>query len=368
MKFFSSLRYSVSVLSLVILTMLNPQLSYAADDDEPAPCSGSGVDCLIGGYGTQVLKQMARLPKEGPIITDTWPAQSGFFKTPTLPITILDSQKALETLFQSPGNPETNQPTANLLYAFNFSGGAECPNPNTSSAKESCKIPADKTLNNINFNTFFGPLTYDATQEAAAKNFLQLSALTAQPFPLTNIADILKDKNDFVATTATPEYQKYLSLLRLYATVQSTALSNLYQFYNERLPYAAKKDGEKSVDKDGKELDTKIVAALKAAKLEAETTSPLQLENYMATHRLTEMGTDKDGKEVPKWLFELMKDNTAMLQRQMLILQAENLAETHRLRMSIDRLTATTSMMMLQNSYNMRQQLESVAGGIKPSA
>jgi len=363
MKLLMSLRYAILTITMFIPGLINPQLSYAEEPKSvtDAPSCG-GIDCLIAGYGKDVRSFLIQMPVEKVTVMSLWQAQSNYFKFPTPEITINTSSDALKQYFQSSNSVLADAGTAyNVLSTFDITNIKNCDSP--LSLSDSCKKSAASAIDNINFNLFFGPLTYSDTQQQSALSFLKMSTLQNIPFELADISSLLQKPADgaapkFSTVNANNEDLKnYLALVRLYAALQATVMSNMYQFYNERLPF-------------GDNADPKIKAALaelnkrdpKNIPNDPNKISPLELENYMATHRITETNTDNSSS----WFLRLTENSPAMLQRQLVILQTENLAETHRLRMSIDRLTATMSMMMMQNAYNMRMQVDMAAKKIKP--
>jgi hypothetical protein len=134
------------------------------------------------------------------------------------------------------------------------------------------------------------------------------------------------------------QIQEYLALLRAYLATQTVALSNLYQLYAER----------QAIDPDT--VDPALRSALHA--VASQTPGPLsrlKLENFMATRRILDKNWYKN---------DLLNENPATLQRQQIELLAENLAESYQTRMTLERLLATMSVLVLELNGQARTQLE----------
>jgi hypothetical protein len=76
--------------------------------------------------------------------------------------------------------------------------------------------------------------------------------------------------------------------------------------------------------------------------------SQLQVENYMTSRRIID----------PQWVANLSKDGPAALLRQMVVLLAENLTESYNNRLATERLTATMSLLALEQTNALQQQLQ----------
>lgn len=207
-------------------------------------------------------------------------------------------------------------------------------------------------------------MVYDAAQKIAATNFIKAATLQGLPVKQADISKMLQgdsdqDGKDFTTFYNTNEtLKKYLAALRQYTTVQTTAISNLTREYNERLPLST---GNEDQDKNS-DLG-KLAQALSEQRnsnfpSDLKKVSRRYLEHYLATRRVND----------PEWYKSLSSNYPAMLQRQMVMLQAENLAETYRLRMAIDRLTATMSVAMMQTGYNAQVQIEALRNQLNSEA
>ena len=86
--------------------------------------------------------------------------------------------------------------------------------------------------------------------------------------------------------------------------------------------------------------------------------SQLQVENYMATRRITNQG----------WVASLSNDGPAALMRQMVILLAENLSESYTNHMAIERLNATMTALELQQAVALRSSVQQDINNIKNNA
>jgi hypothetical protein len=75
----------------------------------------------------------------------------------------------------------------------------------------------------------------------------------------------------------------------------------------------------------------------------------------MATRRILDKNWYKD---------DLIRENPATLQRQQVELLAENLAESYQTRMTLERLLATMSVLVLELNGNQRAQLQNQAQNI----
>jgi hypothetical protein len=87
------------------------------------------------------------------------------------------------------------------------------------------------------------------------------------------------------------------------------------------------------------------------AALSHQTSGPislLKLENFMATRRILDKNWYKN---------DLIHENPATLQRQQVELLAENLAESYQTRMTLERLLATMSVLVLELNNQGRSQL-----------
>lgn len=129
--------------------------------------------------------------------------------------------------------------------------------------------------------------------------------------------------------------KEYLANLRSYLATQSIAVSNLYQLYAERQPLNPNDPVVKST----------------IGQLPNEIKGPysiLKLENYMATRRILNKNWYKN---------DLIQENPTTLQRQQVELLAENLSESYHTRMTLERLLATMSVLVLELNNQGRTKL-----------
>lgn len=217
-------------------------------------------------------------------------------------------------------------------------------NPNTKINPELKKNP----LQSIDINSLLQPLSYNDTEADEAKNVINALSGSLMPINLINFDQLISNlsgskENNLNATLQKKETQAYLATLRSYLATQTVALNNLYQLFTERQKI------------DSNKLDPALRPAFQA--VAAETDGPislLKLENYMATRRILSK----------KWHNDLISENPATLQRQQVELLAENLAESYQTRMTLERLLATMSVLVLELNSNERIQLQNQAQSI----
>ncbi|WP_010597352.1 hypothetical protein [Rickettsiella massiliensis] len=136
------------------------------------------------------------------------------------------------------------------------------------------------------------------------------------------------------------DIQDYLATLRNYLAVQAVALGNLSQLYAER---------QEISDKQLSQLPKTTADAVETfKKTNPGPISALKLENFMATRRILDNN----------WYTNLQKENPATLQREQTQLLAENLAQSYQMRMTLERLLATMSVLVLELNAQTRGQLQ----------
>ena len=172
-----------------------------------------------------------------------------------------------------------------------------------------------------------------------------INALSGSLMPINTInfnqlvANLSGDKeNNLKYELQKKQTQTYLASLRSYLATQTMALSNLYQLYAERQPI------------DPSKADPAVRSLL--ATLSGQTSGPislLKLENIMTTRRILDKNWYKN---------DLINENPATLQRQQVELLAENLSESYQIRMTLERLLATMSVLVLEFNGQVRTQLQ----------
>ncbi|MFZ0219723.1 MAG: hypothetical protein WAL30_05920 [Candidatus Aquirickettsiella sp.] len=213
-------------------------------------------------------------------------------------------------------------------------------NPNTEINHNLEKYP----LKSIDINSLLQPISYnDDTEADEAKNVINALNGSLMPINIINFNQLVANlsgnkKNNLNAKLQEKQVQAYLATLRSYLATQTVALNNLYQLYTERQKI------------DSSKLDPNLRPAFRA--LSSQTKAPislLKLENFMATRRIL----DKT------WYKDLIQANPATLQRQQVELLAENLSESYQTRMTLERLLATMSVLVLEFNGQVRTQLQS---------
>lgn len=330
--------------TLVVLSF--SQLAFADKDTQN----------LIGGYGSSdpAFQILVKRPVDGPLIIAQDNSQLLYVPFPTNPFTIEQTLKSLSQFFVPAIVPDQSQLMESNRLSFGPPGTPPPSGPNY--WKAGAQAPADTEKQrqsapfaNIDVNSLLGPLVYKDDQKKTAENFINAASGQSTPFNTVDLVDLAKQRNAqnpnsppttaaALATTPNTDVAKYLASLRTYATLQAVGMSNLYQFYAERLP--------SNVD----EQQNKVLAdALKGINM--PNASQLQVENYMATRRLTD----------PQWVASLSNDSPAALLRQIAILLAENLLMSYNNHMATERLTVTMTMLELQQAATTRQMLDQTA-------
>lgn len=186
-------------------------------------------------------------------------------------------------------------------------------------------------LKSVDVNSLLQPISYSDTEAAEAKNVINALSSSLDPINPINfnqlIANLSGDKAiNIKAKLQEKQIQEYLAALRNYLATQTMALSNLYQLYTERQAI------------DPNKADPAVRPALRAL-AGTGPVSLLKLENFMATRRILDKNWYKN---------DLINENPATLQRQQVELLAENLAESYQTRMTLERLLATMSVLVLE--------------------
>ncbi|MDQ8039609.1 MAG: hypothetical protein REH83_04305 [Rickettsiella sp.] len=313
-----------SFLSFTLLASTLSTPSYATD---PSDVSG-GIDSLVAGFGRGSIKAgvMWQEPTNNAVTISTDIAQATYLLSPNSPFVGPLTQKLLSQL-ASGGKDPTND-----IYSFTW-----IPN-----AKPDLQIDKEP-LKSIDVNSLLQPITYKNDLESnEAKNVIDALSGSLSPLNTINfnqlVANLSGDKaNNIKAKLNEKQIQAYLSALRSYTATQTIALSNLYQLFTERQAI------------DPKTLPSNLKTAFEAVNGQVKgPLSTLQLENFMATRRII----DKN------WHKGLLDENPAALQREQTQLLAENLAESYQTRMTLERLLATMSVLVLEFNAQIRTQLQ----------
>ncbi|WP_339049942.1 hypothetical protein [Rickettsiella endosymbiont of Xylota segnis] len=301
--------------------------SYANIGPVPTPdFTTISIKNLVAGYGsTAISKNLMNTAPVGDDLTIAINnAQAAYLLSGSSPLVSLTQQQ----LIQSANLNDKN----NNILAFLW-------DPNTKINPNLEKNP----LSSIDINSLLQPISYNDTEAAAAKNVINALSGSLMPINTINfnqlIANLSGDKeNNLKYELQKKQTQTYLASLRSYLATQTMALSNLYQLYAERQPI------------DPSKADPAVRSSL--ATLSGQTSGPislLKLENIMTTRRILDKNWYKN---------DLINENPATLQRQQVELLAENLSESYQIRMTLERLLATMSVLVLEFNGQIRTQLQ----------
>lgn len=315
----SRIKILKSVLSISLATLNFCSLSSYADTS-----SNLSVDSLVAGYGKIAIgaKLMNKAPANDNLTIAINNAQATYLLFPTSPIVSPLTQQ----LLRQSANLEDK---SNNIIAFTW-------NPDRKTNPDIEKDP----LQSIDINSLLQPLSYNETQSIEAKNVINALSSTLAPINTVNFNQLVANLNGNKASNLSVKLnekpiKEYLANLRSYLATQSIALSNLYQLYAERQPL---KSSDPAVKATIGQLPNEI----------KEPTSLLKLENFMATRRIL----NKDWYQN-----DLINEDPTTLQRQQVELLAENLAESYHTRMTLERLLATMSVLVLELNNQGRTQI-----------
>ncbi|WP_342227304.1 hypothetical protein [Rickettsiella endosymbiont of Rhagonycha lignosa] len=301
--------------------------SYANIGPVPTPdFTTISVKNLVAGYGSTAISKnlMNTAPMGDDLTIAINNAQAAYLLSGSSPLESLTQQQ----LIQSANLNDKN----NNILAFLW-------DPNTKINPNLEKNP----LSSIDINSLLQPISYNDTEAAAAKNVINALSGSLMPINTINfnqlVANLSGDKeNNLKYELQKKQTQAYLASLRSYLATQTMALSNLYQLYAERQPI------------DPSKADPAVRSSL--ATLSGQTSGPislLKLENIMTTRRILDKNWYKN---------DLINENPATLQRQQVELLAENLSESYQIRMTLERLLATMSVLVLEFNGQIRTQLQ----------
>lgn len=314
----SKIKILKSILSISLATLSFCSLSSYADSS-----SNLSVDSLVAGYGKIAIaaKFMNKAPANDDLTIAINNAQATYLLFPTSPLVSPLTQQ----LLRQSANLEDK---SNNIIAFTWNPGSK-----TNSDVE--KNP----LQSIDINSLLQPLSYNGVQAIEAKNVINALSSKLAPFNTVNFNQLVanlhgnKTSNLSVKLNEKP-IKQYLANLRSYLATQSIALSNLYQLYAERQPLNPN--------------DPLVKNTIGKLPNEIKEPSLLKLENFMATRRILNKDWYKN---------DLISEDPTSLQRQQVELLAENLAESYHTRMTLERLLATMSVLVLELNNQGRTQL-----------
>ncbi|TLY47664.1 MAG: hypothetical protein E6K54_04520 [Gammaproteobacteria bacterium] len=305
-----------SILSISLATLSFCNLSSYADT-----ANNISVDSLVAGYGKIAIdaNTMNTAPVNDNLTIAINNAQATYLLSPTSPLVSPLTQKLLT---QSANLDDNN----NNIIAFTWNPDGKKTNSNVEK----------KPLQSIDINSLLQPLSYNETQAIEATNVINALNSSLAPINTVNFNQLVANLNGNKRSNLNVKLnekpiKEYLASLRSYLATQSIALSNLYQLYAERQPLDPN-------DPAVRQLPGEIKGSY----------SLLKLENFMATRRIL----DKNW-----YASDLIKENPATLQRQQVELLAENLAESYHTRMTLERLLATMSVLVLELNNQGRAQL-----------
>lgn len=310
----------------LIAATLSTSISYAIDPSDIG--STIAINSLVAGFGQSSIKAglMSQEPTGNAVTIPTDIAQATYLLSPNSPLVGPLTQKLLSQLANGGKDP------SNDIYSFTWL-------PNSKPDPQLNKEP----LKSIDINSLLQPITYSNDLEKnQAKNVIGALSGTLAPLNTINfnqlVANLSGDKaNNIKAKLSEKQIQEYLSALRSYTATQTMALSNLYQLFAERQAI------------DPKKLSPDLKTAFDAVNSQIKgPLSVLQLESFMTTRRIIDQN----------WHKGLLKENPATLQREQTELLAENLAESYQTRMTLERLLATMSVLVLEFNAQIRTQLQ----------
>lgn len=312
------------------------------------------TEYLIGGYGVaKFAQEQLAAPPADTLVVPEGVSQLLYSTTPTNPLAITQTQQGLAGFFTLNGIPiNQNNIINNIINNTLAFGQPNSPVPTTTGLYASCgatvaggsgdmagclRQKIAPPFANVDLNALLGPLIYKENADKTAISYINSAASLNYPLKMLDLNRMAIAKKVDVSTfiNYNDDVKKYLTHLKAYAAAQATGVSNLYQFFAERVPSQVTEESNKELYK-----------ALNS--LGMPNASQLQVENYMATRRITD----------PTWVASLSQDSPAALLRQIAILLAENLAESYNSRLATERLTATLSILSLQQAASTRILIE----------
>lgn len=203
--------------------------------------------------------------------------------------------------------------------------------------KDILEKPTVKNNRFFDFANLITPTAYSPSQQTAAEAFVKYAAQStqnmAQSIDFSSLASSAEKLN--VVLNSAP-YQSYMMNIRNLLALRSMAVQALNQLIAERTP---------------------IAGLGKMAGLASDAASPLQVEAYMANHRIQD----------PNWYESVQKASPATLQRKTLVILAEIEHQNYEAQLQREQLLAqlaamniqigTTSKMLLKEKVQQLNQL-----------
>lgn len=232
-----------------------------------------------------------------------------------------------------------NAPASDTLYVDDASLESQ-------STYASVIKPTTNNDNYFNFDTLFSPDAYTTDAgTTAAQQYIEFTGQLYAPFTdgvnystlksnLNNYSSA-DDKADYLkGIVENPTYQTYQLAIRSLVASRSAAVSNFNYMSAERTPVA---DLGKNA---GMPDDPNLTSGY---------ASPLQVQNYVLTHRIND----------PDWYNQMKHATPTTLQREQLFIAAETEAQLQRNYIMQERMLATMSAVSLQSSAMQKMSLKS---------
>ncbi len=336
------LRPIAKLVTLCVLSLgsLTPMITFAQDGPPVFLCPGGGVDCLIAGYGVS---------QQGTWMLQPAPDQSQSMAVGSVLNTILDmpGQTARPMLIQQIINtlttvdPKSTHATIITQLPSILVAPSICQQNNTATGCTGNPVAdAQAGAAHYNLNSLLSPVAYgvgnNPVPAQAAQNFITLASGIGDPFQVLDFSTIKLPQNaTLTSIQSLPDVAKYLVMLRTYTAQQTVGLGNLYQLYAERLP-------QKGLGQQ---------AAMPNATADTSE-SPLQVEQFMATRQISD----------PSWFTHMQNASPAAVSRATLFTLAEIPAMLYQIHLDLERLTATMSVLELQQTSSNRIFMEQARG------
>lgn len=327
-KFLSRLSAAVTfgVLSCSAYAQLNPSLT----PSNPFNCGG-GVDCLIAGYGvnqqaywlTQPPPDQAQSMAVGGIL-------QSIMTTPTTDSDAFTLPAIINTLTTVDPTPVAIN-AATTLPAILVAPGL-CTKTLFGDCANNPQADAQTKATNFSLNTLLGPVAYqtvnNANQQTAAQNFITWVSGITQPIGVIDFSGAkLPAGETQTAVESIPDVATYVVMQRTYTAQQAVGLSNLYELFSERVP------------KKGLGAQAGMPNSTSST-----SESPLQIEQYLATRQIAD----------PNWYTSMQTASPAAVSRATLFLLAELPPMLYQLHLDMERMTATLSVMEIQQTAGSR--------------
>lgn len=224
-----------------------------------------------------------------------------------------NTQESMQAFLTQLLSPTATQPTTGLYELLPGLG-------NTSSTTD-----PNAALNNFSMTALTGkPGFEDDTAKQAAENFIKLMA---------NMDNTPKTLTASTLSQPSAAQKNYLTRLATFVAIQSVALNNLYQMYNNRVVQTGlgSQVGMVKLTENSANSNTKVGAAVSDA-------SPMQVKQYLAQRRVKNAA----------WFEEMEKAAPANVDREMLYVLAEMREELFEQRLMYEQMLATMSALQLE--------------------